>query len=814
MGIVQSLRHAVRRLWQARLWSAAAVTSLALGIGSAVTIFSLVNGTLARPLAYREPDRLVFVREVVDKLRAVYPTVPVNIQHFRFWREHAGACETMAAFVASSATLSGGGGTEVIDVAETTADLFTVLGVRPRAGRAFLAAEEQPGRNRVVVIADRLWHRRFGGDSGIVGSTLLLDGEPHTVVGVLPASFRFPRREDLGALARLGERVEIFRPLGQAGEGWGGDYDFSVLARLRPGVSPSRARAELDLLERRIDREHQLREGLGVTVRPLQEVMAAPVRAGLYALLGGVGLLLAIVCVNLANLVLARSGVRARELAIRAALGASRASLEREVVAETLVLAMLGGLLGTLAARAALAAFVAAAPVDLPRLDEASVDARAVAFALALSTVCGLLSGFFPARRIAAADPQEVLRAASHTLSEGRRALRLREALVGCEVGLSSLLLVLAGLLVSSLLHLLRVDMGFRGGHAVAVGLQLPQLRSKPERTAAFERALEQVRSLPGVSSAAYVSKLPLTGESNVNQVQLEGADQEGTEADPTSLTRIEINVRLVSARYFETLGIPLLRGRDVQPGDADRRVALVSARLAAKLWPGRDPLGRKLSTGSGVGKVEVIGVVKDVHGARLEQGTTLMVYAPFWRYGWPAGDVVIRTAMAPEAILRAAAGRIRAADPAVAIRSLRTMDEVVSDSVSRRRFQAQLAAGFAASALLLAALGIFGVVSYGVSQRRTEIGIRMALGARLGEVVRLVVGRGFRPVLLGLAGGLGAAVPAGRLVQNLLFGISAADPLTMSAVALLLLLVAAAACLAPALDAARTDAAVVLRAG
>jgi predicted permease len=820
MGIVQSFRHAIRRLWQARLWSAAAVASLALGIGSAVAIFSLVNGTLAKPLAYREPDRLVFVREVVDKLRAMYPTVPVNIHHFRFWREHAGSCETMAAFVAGSATLGGGGGPEVVDVAETTANLFTVLGSPPRAGRTFLAGEERPGRNRVVVITDGLWHRRLGGAPGVVGSSLLLDGEPHTIVGVLPPSFRFPRREDLGALARLGERVEVFRPLGQIYDGWGGDYDYSVVARLRPGVSPSRARAELDLLQRRIDREHRLREGLGVTVRPLQEVMAAPVRAGLYALLAGVGLLLAIVCVNLANLVLARSSVRARELAIRAALGASRASLEREVVAETLILAMLGGLLGTLAARAALGAFVAAAPVDLPRLDEVSVDARAVVFALALATVCGLLSGLFPARRIAAADPQGVLRAESHTLSEGRRALRLREVLVGCEVGLSSLLLVLAGLLVSSLLHLLRVDMGFRGDHAAAIALQLPQPRSKTERTAAFERALDQVRSLPGVRAAAYVSKLPLTGEVNVNQAQPEGTGEEGAGADPTSLTPIEINVRLVSARYFETLGIPLLRGRDVRPGDAGNAgaagvgVAVISERLAARLWPGRDPIGRRFSTGSGVGKVEVIGVVKDVHGARLEQGTTPMAYVPYWRHGWPTGNIVIRTAMPPEAVLHAAAARIRAADPEVAVRAMRTMDEVVAASVSQRRFQTQLAAGFAVSALLLAALGIFGVVSYGVAQRRTEIGIRMALGARLGEVVRLVFGRGFRPVLLGLAGGLLAAVPAGRLVQNLLFGISAADPLTMSAVALVLILVAAAACLAPALDAARTDAAVVLRAG
>jgi predicted permease len=812
MGIGRSIRFAFRRLVRARLFSAVAALSLALGIGAATAIFSLVNGTLLKPLAYPEPDRLVFIREVVAELRAVYPTLPVNIQHFRTWRDHARSCEQMAAFVPGTATLTGGGEPEVLAIAEATSGLFAVLGVQPRAGRSFLAGEEQAGRNRVVVITERFRRRRLGAARGI-GATLLLDGVPHTVVGILPASFRFPHRDDLGPLARLGNRIDLFRPLGRTEEGWGGDYDFSVVARLRSGVSVSRARAELNVLEARIDKEHQLGEGLRVAVRPLQDAMTAPVRAGLYGLLAGVGLLLLIVCVNLASLVLARCTVRARELAIRAAIGASRASMVHEVMVETLMLAAVGGLLGVIAARAALAVFVAAAPVDLPRLDEVSIDSWALAFAFGLSVACGLLSGLLPARRIAAADPQGVLRAQSLAVRESRRALRLREALVGCEVGLSSLLLVLAGLLVSSLAHLLQVDKGFSVERAVAASLQVPHLPSKPERTRFFERTLEQVRALPGVRSAAYVSKLPLTGESNVNQVQLEGADQEAA-LDPTSKVQIEINVRFVSAQYFATLGIPFLRGRDFEPGDADRDVAVVSARLAAKLWPGRDPIGRRFSTGSGVGKVAVIGVVKDVHGWKLEQGTTLMAYVPYWRRGLAYGNVVIRTTLPPAGIERTVASRIRAVDPDVAVPAMRTMTELVSDAVSQRRFQTQLAAGFALSALLLAALGVFGVVSYGVSQRRSEIGIRMALGGQMAHVVRLVLGSGLRPVLVGLGAGLGAALPCGRFVQSLLFGITAADPLTMLGVALVLTAVAAAACLVPALDAARTDAAVVLRAG
>lgn len=804
----QPLRHAIRRLGRDRLLSGVAVLSLALGIGAASAIFSLVNAAVLRPLAYPQPDRLVFVREVVPELRSVYPTMPVNIQHLLFWRRYARATAGLAAFETGAATLTGAGEPLRLDTAEVTADFFSVLGVQPQAGRGFLADEERPGRNHVAVITDRLWHQRYGASPGLLGSAILLGGVPHTVVGVLPASFRFPRKDDLGPLARLGERLDLFRPLGEVGEGWAGDYDFNVVARLRPGASAARAAAELDLLETRIGREHQLAAGLRVAVVPLREVLAAPVRTGLLALLAGVGLLLVIVCANLANLVLARSNARARELAIRIALGASRASLERAVLAETLLLAAAGGLLGIAAAGAALHAFVAAAPVDLPRLDEVSVDARAWLFAFALSVACGVVSGVLPARRIAALDPQTALRAAGPTLTGSRQALRLREALVGCEVGLSAVLLVFAGLLTSSMVHLANVDRGFSGERAVAVTLRAPSATAG-ERDDFFDRALERLRSLPGVRSAAFVSKLPLTGESSVNHVQLEGADRSA--ADPASRAPVEINVRFVSADYFQTLGIPLRRGRGVQPGDAKRPVAVVSERLAAKLWPGRDPLGKRFTTGARVGKVEVVGVVKDVHNARLDQAPTLIAYVPYWRRGLASGDLVIRTAVEPASIMAAARGRIRAVDPSVAVPRMRTMAEIVSESLSQRRFQLRLAAGFALAALLLAVLGIYGVVSYSVAQSRAEIGIRMALGAQLHQVVSLVLGRGMRPVAIGAAAGIAAAMAGARLLRSLLYGVTSTDPITLATVAAVLAAAAGIACLVPALSAARTDPARVL---
>jgi putative ABC transport system permease protein len=669
----------------------------------------------------------------------------------------------------------------------------------------------------VVVLTDHLWRRSFGASPALVGKSILLDGIPHTVVGILPPSFRFPKKDDLGPLARLGERSEIFRPLGNAEESWSGDYDWIVFARLRRSVSLAQARAEFDLLEERIVREHGASPGLRVQLRLLQEVMGAPVRTGLYALLAAVCMLLVIVSVNLANLLLARSSVRATEFSLRVALGASRASLVRQVLTETMLLSVAGGLLGVAAAGATLRAFVAAAPIDLPRLAEVRLDMRVWLFAFGLALVCGLLSGLTPALRLAGMDPQETLRAGSRSITESRPTLRLREILVAGEVALCTILLVLAGLLVGSLVRLQRVDKGFRAEHAVAVTVQLPQTSypKAQERSGYFDRALDGVRSLPGVRSAAFISKLPLTGEVSVNSIQLEGADKDVV--DPESHGMLTVNVRFVSPDYFETMGIPLLRGRDFSAGDRDRGdadnlgVAIVSKRVAAKLWPGSDPLGRRFRTGSRVGQVAVVGVVGDIYNGRLDQPPTLVVYVPFWRRSPGHGDLVLRTDALPSALLPAIRRSLWSIDPGIPVPSMRPLTEIVEESFGARRFQVQLATGFALFALLLAALGIYGVVAYGVTQRRREIGVRMALGACIQDVLRLILSRGLRPVLLGLAVGLVLALLAGQLVRSLLFDISASDPLTIAGVALMLTSIAGFACLLPALDASQTDPASVL---
>ena len=809
-ALSQDLRVAVRTLFRAPAFTCVAVASLALGTGAATALFSLVDTVAIKPLAYREPGQLVFIREVLPPLAHIYPSLPVNMQHFRVWRDQARSFDSLSA-VEPGSVLAGDGEPEVLGAAGITANLFDTLGVRPVIGRGFLPEEEQPDKDPVV-ITDRLWRRRFGASRAVVGQKVRLDGRPHTVVGILPPSFHFPRGDDLGPLARLDERTEVFFPLQFYQPDWGGDYDFIVFGRLRRGVPQTQAAAELNLLENRIVKEHDLSAGLHVEMRPLQDVIGSPVRASLAVLLSAVLMLVLIVCVNLANLLLARGSARAREFSLRIALGASRGRLLISALAETLLLSCAGGALGVTAAQAALAAFVRTAPIDLPRLDEVRMDSRVFLFAIALSLFCGLLFGVIPALRLSRADPQTALRGETHTVSGGRHGLQLREWLVGSEVALSTVLLVLAGLLVSSLWHVLRIDRGFTGDRSLEVALSLPErYRDAKERAAFFDRAADRLRALPGVRSVAAVNRLPLSGESNVNHVVLDGASEGALE--PATRQVIMVNIRFISEDYFATLGIPLIRGRAIKQADRDRNVAVVSARLAAKLWPNQNPLGKViLASGSAVRKAEVVGVVGDVHSTRLERDPTLMIYVPFWKQAYQVASLVVRSSADPQSLPEEIRRTIQSIDPGIPAPRMRTMADLVAQSVSQRRFQMRVAAAFAISALLLAALGIYGVVAYGVSLRRREFGVRMALGARAARVCRMVVWRGLRPVALGLATGILAALAGGRLVRSLLFGVSANDGLTMAVVATVLALVATLACLMPASSVVRIDPSRVLR--
>ena len=810
-AVSQDLRFAVRTLARTPGFTLVAVLSLALGTGAATALFSLVDTVVLKPLAYREPGRLVFIREVIPPLAHIYPTLPVNIQHLRFWQEQSRSFDSLTAVNGGSSRLSTGDETEVVGGAWVTANLFDALGVEAQLGRTFQPGEDQPGKGKVVVITDGLWRRRFGASREFVGQSIRLDGAQYLVVGVLPASFRFPRGGDLGSLSRLADRTEFFVPLRGVNPGWGGDYDYPVFGRLGRGVTPAAGIAELNLLEGRIAKEHQLDAGLHVQVRPLQEVMGAPVRTSLAVLLTAVLLLVLIVCVNLANLLLARGNARAKEFSLRIALGASRGRLLVSALVETLLLAAAGGVLGLVATRAALNAFVHWAPVEVPRIDEVRIDGRVVVFAFGLSLLCGLLFGLLPALRLSRADPQNALRAGSHSISGSRHGLRLRECLVGAEVSLSTLLLVLAGLLVSSLWHVLHVDRGFSADRALEVRVSLPSRYGKVEdRAAFFDLAAARLRALPGVRAVATASRVPLTGESNVNSVKLEGGDDGAL--DPVTRQLVMVNVRFIGQDYFNALGIPLLHGRAIEASDRDRKVAVVSGRLADKLWPGQNPLGKVLSSGSGVDHAEVVGVVGDVHSTQLEHDPTLLIYIPFWKFAYQVSGLVVRSS-ADSGVLPAEVRRtLLSIDSGIPAPKMRTMGDLVSESVAGRRFQMDVAVAFAVSALLLAALGIYGVVAYGITLRRRELGIRIALGARAGQVRRMVVWQGLRPVVFGLASGMLVALAAGRLIRSLLFGVSATDEWTLGTITAVLAAVAVLACLLPAHAVARIDPAGVLR--
>jgi putative ABC transport system permease protein len=806
----QDLRYGVRGLMRAPAFTAVAVLSLALGTGAATALFSLVNTVTLKPLAYREPGHLLFIREVVPPLAHIYPTMPANFQHYRFWREHSEAFESLAAVYWGGKSLVGGEQSELAGSATVSANLFDTLGVRPAIGRGFLAEEERPGKVTPVIISHSFWQRRFGGAPDVAGRTIVLDGAACTIVGVLPASFHFPKKGDLGPLTGLAERTDIFLPVQHPNDSWSGEYDYIVFGRLRHGVAPAQGIAELNLFQKRIAAEHALNAGQHVEARPLQDVIASPARTGLAVLLSAVLLLVLIVCVNLASLLLARGSARMRELALRIALGASRRRLLVAAALEAVLLSAAGGALGVLAARAALATFVHAAPVDLPRIDEVQLDGRVLLFAFGLSLACGLLFGLLPALRLSRIDPQIALRSQSQSVSAGRQGLRLREWLVGSEVALSTLLLVLAGLLASSLWHVLRVDRGFTDNGTIDFAVTLPPAYNAPkDRVAFFDQAAERLRAVPGVRAVAVASRVPLTGESSVNGVQLPGGQ---SALDPLTRQAVMVNDRFIGQDYFAALGIPLLRGRAIEAADRDRNVAVVSARLAAKLWPGQDPLGKVLSSGGNVHDAQVVGIVGDVHSTHLERDPTLMVYVPFWRIPWAVPHIVVRPVGEPGAIAQEAQHVLQSIAPGMPTPTVHTMGEIVAESMAQRRFQMSIAAAFGIAALLLAALGIYGVVAYGVSLRRREFGIRMALGARVAGVCRLVLWRGLRPVAFGLAAGLGGAVAAGRLVRSMLFGVSPDDAATLTAVGLVLACVAALACLLPARGVLHIDPARVLR--
>ena len=794
-ALLSDLRQGARALVRDRGYTTVALLTLAFGVTANTIIFSVVDAVLLRPLTYRDPGRLMVINEVVPEVARTYPRLPVNVRHFFEWRDHCSSFQQFSIIEAADFVLTRAGQPEQLHGAAVSANLLSMLGVQPQLGRTFLAEEEQPGHEREAIVSDALWTRRFHRDPSLVGRSITLDGNQRTVVGILPASFHFPTGE-ASELTNFPRKADVFTPAAFKRDevGWFGEFNYVVIGRLKPGVPEQRALAEMDVVQANIATHFDEKMHLRAAMTPLQEEVTGSARKGLVILFSAVGAVLLIVCVNLANLSLARTAGRGRDLAVRTALGAGRAQLVRYILSESLVVGLAGGVAGIVLAWAGLRALLLYAPLDLPRLDEIHLDARALLFALALSILTGILFGILPAWRASAADPQLALRGSSRSTTESRGGLFTRDLLVGFESGLSAVLLVLAGLLIGSFVRLLDVDKGFNAGRLIAVEINLPQNGyDKPgERESYYRQLVAKMQALPGVNTAAIVSKLPLQGEDWVDVMQRDGEHRPMAELPM-------VNMRFCSPDYFRAMGISFVAGQSFSDADRKRNLAVISELAASRVWPGQNPIGKKFSRGDpGEPPFEVIGVVRDVRTG-LAQLPVVTAYVPYWYRSRLSMSAVLRTSADPRMLAPAVRSAVWSTDPDTVVSDIRTMQNVVSSSVGQRRFQVMLITGFAASALLLACIGIYGVVSWSVARRRNEIGVRMALGATSGNVRRMVMAQGLRPVLAGLAVGIAVALASGRVLSSQLFGVNPHDPWTIGGVALVLAAVAALACYIPA---------------
>ncbi len=802
-AFAQDLRYGLRGIRNNPGFAAVAILSLAIGIGANTAIFSVVNSVLLQPLPFHEPNRIFAVREVVPNFTS---SIPVNPLHAIEWAKHCPSLEQVALVRGARFQLTSGSEPESVIGAQVPHNLFALYGVRPILGRAFLLEEERDGANRAVILSEAIWRSHFHADPALVGRTISLNDRTFEVVGIVPAWFRLPFSAGIEPAA-ANVRFEIFTPLvlGNGELRPMGNFNYNAVTRLKPGATVEQALAEINTVQARFPLLAGSKTDLKATLIPVHELVAGRARLGLWMLAGSVGAVLLIVCINLANLMLSRMAARRHEAAIRTALGAGRGRQFRLVLAESLLLSVAGGTLGLLLARWSLQLLVAATTIDIPRLEEVRLDSHVMLFSLALTVLTGLLFGALPAWRLCTTGPQEALRAGSHKITDSRGGLRLRQALIGLEVGLSAALLIVAGLLTSSLVRLLEVDKGFDVNEVLTVDVRLAGnvYREDSVRERFFDRLLASAGAVPGVKAAGFITQLPTRGETWMDPISREGDNLRPED-------RHVVNNRYASPGYFRAMNIAFRQGRAFDESDRGRGVAILSQKAARLLWPGvANPVGRRFIGEDGKPKT-LVGVVTEVR-ATLNEEPPPMVYYPYWQRVPASVFLTVRAAggAGSAAALRAT---LRRADANLPIPPIRSMQEVVDLSVAQRRFQLTLILAFAASALLVAALGIYGVVSYAVARRRNEIGIRMALGARRLQLLALVVGQGMTPVVFGLAAGVILAYFLGQTLRSLLFGVHPADPATIAAVASTLLAVGILACLIPAHRAASTDAIAALR--
>jgi predicted permease len=803
-NVVRDVRYAFRGIQRNPAHAAIVALTLALGIAGTTGVFSLIQGILLKPLPYRDSERLVVIRESIPVFRERgMPEVRASAEHFRAWRRQSASFENLSlAFQVPFPSILGAlGSPRQATVIQVLPNFLRTLGAAPQKGRDFSEGEDTPGSDQVVIVTDSFWRNQFGENTEVGGQTILLDGRPHEIVGVLPPGFQFPEfyRND-GIMAELFTPLElkVLKPhvidWGKAG----GNFNYWALGRLRSGISAVRAQADLNSI--------QAAFGAEAVVRPLLESVVAQRRTGLWLALAAVGAILLVACVNIANLTLARGAAQNHQLAVRSALGAGTAALRRQLLVESLCLAGLGGGLGVAAAYWGVTFFVRRALVDLPRLAEVTVDGAVLAFAVLCTVASGILFGLVPTFRFSRMNAQSVLSGAGRGNTETTATGRLRGALIGSEVALTALLLIGAGLLLHSLIQVMSRERGFDANHVATAKIQFPAA-NRQAQLLSMQAILRAVEQLPGVRSAGLINRLPVSGEEQAIPVLPQAP------AGPPPAGAPWPNFRVASPGYFEALGIPLQAGRVFEEGDDGESVAVISESLGRRLWPGENPVGHEMWWGGGRNNMlRVVGVVADVLVASLEADATMVVYRPYWFEPRPMMTLVLRTEMDPASSVGAIRRIVREVAPEVPEPQFRTMRQVVSGSVSGRNFSTLLVSAFGGIALLLACLGVYGVVSYSVARRRNEIGIRLALGARPGQVRGLVLRQGMLPVIFGVVAGLLGAAAVARTLESMLYQVESLDPATFLAVPAVLLLVALAACYFPARRAARVDPMIALR--
>ncbi len=799
----QDLRYGLRMLAKNPGFTTIAVIALALGIGANSAIFSVVNTVLLRPLPYKSPERLVMVWEEAAHLG--FPKNTPSPANFLDWRSQNTVFEAMAAMVERSFNLTGVGEPERFDGRRVSANLFGLLGVDAQLGRTFRPEEDQPG-SRVVILSHGLWQRRFGADPRVIGQSLSLNGESYTVVGVMPPSFQFPsRRDQLWVPMAFSSKEAASR----------GNHYLEVIARIKPGVSLQQAQAEMGTIAARLAQQYpEENVRIGSVVTPLHEQVVGNIKPALLVLLCAVGLVLLIACANVANLLLARAAVRQKEIALRLALGANRARLTRQFLTESVLLAALGGSVGLLLSLAGLRALKTFVPNTISQAQEIGIDANVLIFTMSVSLLTGLIFGLAPATQASNFSLNETLKESGRDSTGGAKGNRIRGLLVIGEVAVSFVLLIGAGLLINSFMHLRNLDPGFRADHLLTMKIPLPEVKypDKERRTRFYAEVTRRVQALPGVQSVAVAGNLPLTYDGDSMPIGVEGV------VDPPPDQRPDVVLRVVGPGYFRTMGIPLVQGRDFTEQDnADSaNVVVISEKTARHFWPGQNPIGKRLKPGSSTYDSpwrQIIGVVKDVRQNDFVAEPKMQMYLVYPQFSsFAPNALVVRTNVEPLSLATSVRNAIWSVDKDQPVSDVISMDEVVSEAVARQRFSMLLLGVFATVALILAAVGIYGVMSYSVTQRTHEIGIRMALGAQKRDVLKLTIGQGLKLVLTGVAIGLAAAFVLTRVMASLLFGVGATDPITFVAISFVLIAVAMLASLIPALRAMKVDPMFALR--